>query len=51
MNDTSIKRALQEITSDSNMKVLQYVAGILINNWNSSSAIGVNEWETGKNKK
>ena len=49
MNDIAIKTALQQITSEKNMQVLQYVAGILVSNWNSSSAIGPSEWETVKN--
>jgi len=49
MNDIVIKKALQQITDESNMKVLRYIADILVNNWNSSSAIGQSEWETVKN--
>jgi len=43
------KRSLQEITSEPNMKVLQYVAETLVKNWQSVSSIGATEWETAKN--
>lgn len=48
MNDTAVKRALQQITDEPNMKVLRYVADILIHNWQKGSVIGPNEWETVK---
>lgn len=49
MNETAVKKALQEITTDNNLRVLNYVAQMMINNWQSPSLIGVNEWETVKN--
>lgn len=49
MNDVAVKRALQEITGDNNLKVLNYVADLLIRNWQSNSSVGVSEWETVKN--
>jgi hypothetical protein len=49
MNDITLKRILQQITDDQSMKVLRYVADILIANWQKSSAIGPSEWETVKN--
>ena len=45
----SIKIALQQITQDSNLRVLNHVADLLINHWNSTSLIGQTEWETAKN--
>ena len=49
MNDIQVKKALLEITSESNLKVLNYVADMLISNWQKTSAVGANEWETVKN--
>ena len=49
MNDTAVKRALQEVASENNLKVLNYVADLMIANWQKTSVVGANEWETVKN--
>lgn len=46
---SNIKINLQQITEDSNLKVLRYVADLLITNWQKPSVIGATEWETVKN--
>jgi predicted GTPase len=49
MNDIAIRRSLDQITSEENMKVLRKIADELIYNWGKGSILGVNEWETAKN--
>jgi len=49
MTEAQLKRALQQVTDENNLKALRYVADILITNWQKSSVVGANEWETVKN--
>ena len=49
MTEAQLKRALQQVTDENNLKALTYVADLMIQNWQKSSVVGANEWETVKN--